>query len=106
MSAFLARHNVKVLGHGEQPIVFAHGYGCDQNMWRFIAPAFGDRYKIVLFDHIGHGRSDGAAFDTARYGSLQSYADDVLAICRELDLKDVIFVGHSVSAMIGVLAAI
>lgn len=106
MSAVLARHNVKVFGRGEQPMLFAHGYGCDQNMWRFITPAFEDRYRIVLFDYVGHGQSDAAAFDQSRYGSLQGYADDVLAICRELGLEDVIFVGHSVSAMIGVLAAI
>jgi sigma-B regulation protein RsbQ len=106
MSAVLKRNNVKVLGRGQQPMIFAHGYGCDQNMWRFITPAFEDRYKIVLFDHVGHGQSDAAAFDQTKYGSLQGYADDVLAICRELDLSNVIFVGHSVSAMIGVLAAI
>lgn len=106
MSAVLARHNVKVLGHGEQPMIFAHGYGCDQNMWRFITPAFEDQYTIILFDHVGHGQSDASAFDPTGYRFLQGYADDVLAICRELDLKDVIFVGHSVSAMIGVLAAV
>ncbi len=106
MSAVLQRNNVKVIGKGQQPMLFAHGYGCDQNMWRFITPAFEDRYRIVLFDHIGHGQSDATAFDPTRYSSLPGYADDVLAICRELDLKDVIFVGHSVSAMIGVLAAI
>ena len=106
MSAVLARHNVKVLGQGEQPMIFAHGYGCDQNMWRFITPAFEDRYRIILFDHVGHGQSDATAFDRTTYASLNGYADDVLAICRELDLTNVIFVGHSVSAMIGVLAAI
>ena len=106
MSAVLQRNNVKVFGQGQQPMLFAHGYGCDQNMWRFITPAFEDRYKIVLFDHVGHGQSDATAFDAARHGSLQGYADDVLAICHELNLKDVIFVGHSVSAMIGVLAAV
>jgi sigma-B regulation protein RsbQ len=106
MSAVLTRHNVKVLGRGEQPMLFAHGYGCDQNMWRFITPAFKDRYKIILFDHIGHGQSDAAAFNPSTYASLDGYADDVLAICQELDLTNVIFVGHSVSAMIGVLAAI
>ena len=106
MSALLKRNNVKVFGRGQQPMIFAHGYGCDQSMWRFITPAFEHRYRIVLFDHVGHGQSDAAAFDPARYGSLQGYADDVLAICRELDLTNVVFVGHSVSAMIGVLAAI
>jgi sigma-B regulation protein RsbQ len=106
MSVVLKRNNVKVLGHGQQPMIFAHGYGCDQNMWRFITPAFEDHYRIVLFDHVGHGQSDAAAFDPAQYGSLKGYADDVLAICWELDLMDAIFVGHSVSAMIGTLAAI
>ena len=106
MSAVLQRYNVKVAGQGQQPMVFAHGYGCDQNMWRFITPAFEDRYKIVLFDHVGHGRSDGSAFDQTKYASLNGYADDVLAICRELDLTNIVFVGHSVSAMIGALAAI
>ncbi len=106
MSSVLQRNNVKVIGRGEQPMVFAHGYGCDQNMWRFITPAFEEQYKVVLFDHVGHGQSDAAAFDRVKYASLDGYADDVLAICRELGLTDVIFVGHSVSAMIGVLAAI
>ncbi len=87
-------------------MLFAHGYGCDQNMWRFITPAFDDRYKVVLFDHVGHGQSDAAAFDPTKYASLDDYAEDVLAICRELNLMNVIFVGHSVSAMIGALAAI
>lgn len=106
MSAVLQRNNVKVIGQGEQPMILAHGYGCDQNMWRFIAPAFEDRYKIILFDHVGHGHSDAADFEPTKYSSLNGYADDVLAICRALDLTNAIFVGHSVSAMIGVLAAI
>jgi sigma-B regulation protein RsbQ len=102
----LERNNVTVSGRGEQPMVFAHGYGCDQNMWRFVAPAFADEYRIVLFDHVGHGHSDAAAFDPAKYASLDGYADDVIEICDALGLTDVVFVGHSVSAMIGVLAAI
>jgi sigma-B regulation protein RsbQ len=93
-------------GRGTQPIIFSHGYGCDQNMWRFVTPAFEDDYKVVLFDHVGHGQSDSSAFDRTKYGTLRGYAADLLEICRELDLKDAIFVGHSVSAMIGVLAAI
>jgi sigma-B regulation protein RsbQ len=105
MSAILNRNNVNVSGRGAQPMIFAHGYGCDQNMWRYIAPAFEDRYKVVLFDHVGHGQSDSSAFDQSRHGTLQGYADDVLDICRELELANIIFVGHSVSAMIGVLAA-
>jgi len=87
-------------------MVFAHGFGCDQNMWRYIWPAFADEYRIVLLDHVGAGGSDVRAYDRERYSSLRGYADDVLDICRELDLSDVVFVGHSVSAMIGVLAAI
>jgi sigma-B regulation protein RsbQ len=99
------RNNVKVFGRGSQPMVFAHGFGCDQNMWRFVAPAFEDDYRIVLFDYVGSGGSDLGAYDPERYSSLDGYADDVLDVIRALDLRDVIFVGHSVSAMIGVLAA-
>ena len=100
------RHNVQVTGAADgPPMVFAHGFGCDQNMWRHVAPRFQDEFKVVLFDHIGSGGADASAFDADRYSSLGAYADDVLAICAELDLRDVVFVGHSVSAMIGVLAA-
>jgi sigma-B regulation protein RsbQ len=87
-------------------MMFAHGFGCDQNMWRLVWPHFSDRYRIVLFDHVGFGRSDVRAYDEHHYSSLKGYANDVLAICRELDLHEVVFVGHSVSAMIGVLAAV
>jgi sigma-B regulation protein RsbQ len=87
-------------------MLFAHGFGCDQNMWRFVAPEFEDEYKVVVFDHVGAGRSDASAYDAVKYGSLHGYAADVLEICRELELHDVVFVGHSVSAMIGVLAAV
>jgi sigma-B regulation protein RsbQ len=101
-----ARNNVQELGCTDgQPMMFAHGFGCDQHMWRFVAPAFEDRYRIVLFDQVGSGRSDLSAYDRDRYGSLDGYARDVLEICTELDLDRVIFVGHSVAAMIGVLAA-
>jgi sigma-B regulation protein RsbQ len=103
----MQRNNIRILGPSEaQPILFAHGYGCDQNMWRFVAPAFSDHFKIILFDHVGFGNSDITAFDPAKYASLQGYADDVLEICRDLHLSNVIFVGHSVSSMIGALAAI
>src|ERR671920_2610827 len=101
----LQRNNVRVLGRGTKPMLFAHGFGCDQNMWRLVTPAFEDDHKVVLFDHVGAGRSDLAAYSRARYGTLDGYAEDVLEICRELDLAGVTFVGHSVSAMIGVLAA-
>jgi sigma-B regulation protein RsbQ len=100
------RNAVTVTGRAQgQPMMFAHGYGCDQNMWRFVAPAFLDTHKVVLFDHVGAGRSDLDAYDQERYSSLDGYAEDVLEIIHELDLRDVIFVGHSVSSIIGVLAA-
>ena len=104
--SILARNNVNVHGAADgRPMLFAHGFGCDQNMWRYVWPAFEADFRIVLFDHVGAGGSDAGAFDPARYASLRGYADDVLEICRELDLRDTVFVGHSVSAMIGVLAA-
>jgi sigma-B regulation protein RsbQ len=101
----IQRNNVKVWGNGSQPMLFAHGFGCDQNMWRYISPAFENDYKIVVFDYVGSGKSDLSAFNPDKYNNLNGYADDVLEICRELDLRDVIFVGHSVSCMIGVVAA-
>ena len=102
----IARNNVALSGRqGGQPMIFAHGFGCDQNMWRHVAPAFAGEYRIVLFDHVGAGKSDLSAYDRRKYSTLQGYADDILEICRELELRDVVFVGHSVSAMMGVLAA-
>jgi sigma-B regulation protein RsbQ len=102
----IARNNVTLSGRARGPVmVFAHGFGCDQNMWRFVAPAFGDRYRTVLFDFVGAGQSDLSAYDRERYRTLDGYAADVTDILQELDLRDVVFVGHSVSAMIGVLAA-
>jgi sigma-B regulation protein RsbQ len=86
-------------------MIFAHGFGCDQNMWRFVAPAFAHDHRVVLFDHVGAGASDLSAYDPERYATLDGYAQDVLEIGAELDLHDAVFVGHSVSAMIGVLAA-
>jgi sigma-B regulation protein RsbQ len=102
----LERNNVKISGRGTQPILFAHGFGCDQRMWRLVTPAFADEYRLVLFDHVGAGGSDLRAYDRGKYGRLEGYAEDVLEICAALDLTDVVYVGHSVSAMIGVLAAI
>ena len=100
-----ARNNVTEHGKPDgRPILFAHGFGCDQHMWRHVWPAFASTHRVVLFDHVGAGGSDASAYDPRRYGSLHGYAHDVLDICRELDLDDVVFVGHSVSAMVGVLA--
>ena len=102
----LARNNVRVSGQPDgRPMVFAHGFGCDQNMWRFVAPEFEADHRVVLFDHVGAGGSDLTAYDPERYGTLGGYADDVVEIAAALDLTDAIFVGHSVSSMIGVLAA-
>ena len=101
------RNNVTISGEESgRPMLFAHGFGCDQNMWRHVAPAFEDAYRVVLFDPVCAGSSDVSAYVPDRYGSLYGYAQDVLEICRELNLWDVVFVGHSVSAMVGVLAAI
>jgi sigma-B regulation protein RsbQ len=100
------RNNVNISGRGAQPMVFAHGFGCDQNMWRWVTPAFEDDYRIVLFDHVGAGRSQLSAYSPAKYRTLDGYATDLLEICAEEGLENAIFVGHSVSAMIGVLAAL
>jgi sigma-B regulation protein RsbQ len=104
MSA-VERNNVRTLGAGHPPLMFAHGFGCDQNMWRLVVPAFTGSHRVVLFDHVGAGQSDTSAYDRRKYSTLEGYAADVLEICRELQLSKVVFVGHSVSAMIGVLAA-
>ncbi len=102
----LERHNVQVSGvDGAQPIVFAHGFGCDQHMWRLVAPDFAADFQIVTFDYVGAGGSDLASYDPERYATLDGYARDVIEICDALSLKSVIFVGHSVSSMIGVIAA-
>lgn len=100
----LKRNNVSVFGEGTQPILFAHGYGCDQKMWRFITPAFTQNYKVVLFDLLGSGKSDAAAYDFDKYNHLKGYAEDLVEICEALSLKNTILVGHSVSSIIGALA--
>ncbi|MFJ4518903.1 alpha/beta fold hydrolase [Streptomyces sp. NPDC088816] len=100
------RNNVTVTGNPQgRAVVLAHGFGCDQNMWRLTLPALVEEYRVVLFDYVGSGRSDAAAFSEDRYASLTGYAQDVVEVCEALDLYDAVFVGHSVSAMIGVLAA-
>jgi sigma-B regulation protein RsbQ len=97
-------HNVVETGvPGGRVLLFAHGFGCDQNMWRYVAPHFRGDYRVILFDQVGSGGAQ-APYDAERYASLDGYADDVVRICTELDLHDVVFVGHSVAAMIGVLA--
>ena len=101
-----ARNNVHISGRGSKVVLFAHGFGCDQSMWRFVAPAFEPDYKVVLFDYVGSGKSDWNAWTPQRYESLHGYARDVLDVMEAYDLRDVVFVGHSVSSMIGMLAAI
>jgi sigma-B regulation protein RsbQ len=102
----LARNNVALSGPvGAPAIVFAHGLGCDQSMWRHAAPAFARDHRVVLFDHVGFGGSDVASYDARRHAALDGYADDVVELLEELDLGPAVFVGHSVSSMIGVLAA-
>ncbi|WP_339297615.1 alpha/beta hydrolase [Paenibacillus sp. FSL R5-0623] len=102
----LVRNNVKVLGSGSQTIVFAHGFGCDQDMWRYIVPAFSENYRVILFDYVGSGESQINYYDAVKYNNLEGYAQDVLEIMEALELRDTIFVGHSVSSMIGMLASI
>ena len=105
MAGTIKRNNVRVRGAGHRTMIFAHGFGCDQNMWRFVAPAFEKDFMTVVFDHVGAGGSDLSAYDSAKYSTLSGYAKDVVEIGTELGLKDTVFVGHSVSSMIGVLAA-
>jgi sigma-B regulation protein RsbQ len=101
----VVRNNVQISGTGPTAMMFAHGFGCDQNMWRYVAPAFEDQFRIVLFDHVGAGGSDLSAYDSQKYSSLAGYADDIVEIGNELELDGAVFVGHSVSAMIGLLAS-
>jgi sigma-B regulation protein RsbQ len=103
----LLRNNVHVLEGAGPTLVYAHGFGCSQNMWDRITPAFKGEYKQVLFDYVGSGQSDRGAFDLQRYASLQGYAQDLIEVCEALQLTgEVVFVGHSVSCSIGMLAAI
>lgn len=106
MQAVLKRNNVSIIGKGSQTLLFAHGFGCDQNMWRFLTPDFIEQYRIILFDYTGSGQSDIDGYDLRKYSNLNGYADDILDICEALDLQDTILVGHSVSATIATLAAI
>lgn len=101
----IERHNAKVAGEGPTAMVFAHGFGCDQNMWRYVAPAFETEFRTILFDYVGAGGSDLSAYNPEKYASLDGYADDVVELCRTLDVRGGIFVGHSVSAMVGILAS-
>lgn len=105
MSA-IVRNNVRVSGSGKRIMMFAHGYGCDQSVWRWVVPAFEHDFTIITFDHVGAGQSDLSAYDPVNYETLAGYINDLLAICSEMQLRDIVYVGHSVSAMIGIMAAI
>ena len=100
------RHNIHIVGDGPTDMIMAHGYGCDQNMWRLITPAFEKDYRIVLYDLVGSGKSELAAYDKKKYATLQGHAHDLNAIASELTRGPAVFVGHSVSAMIGLLAGV
>jgi sigma-B regulation protein RsbQ len=102
----IERNNVKVFGNGKQAMLFAPGFGCDQTVWQTVAEAFKDDYRVILFDYVGSGNSDLKAYDFDRYNTLEGYAQDVLDVCAALDLEQAVFVGHSVSSMIGMLASL
>jgi sigma-B regulation protein RsbQ len=104
--SIMLRNNVQIIGNGSMVIVFAHGFGCDQNMWRYLTPEFQERFTIVLFDLVGSGKSDLSAYDFQKYSSLNGYADDLIEILDAVTDQPVIFVGHSVSAMIGLIASV
>lgn len=104
MSA-IKRNNVVINGNGKNVIMFAHGFGCDQNMWRYVYPVFQNNYTTVLFDHVGAGNSDLSAYSFQKYNELEGYAEDIIEIAKELNIKDAVFVGHSVSAIMGLIAA-
>jgi sigma-B regulation protein RsbQ len=101
----IKRNNVNVIGEGDTTIVLAHGFGCDQKMWRYLQPYLEPHYKLVLFDYVGSGQSDTSSYDQERYRQLDGYSQDIIDICDELKLKDVILIGHSVSSTIGMLCA-
>lgn len=105
-SGILERNNVKILGRGDRTLVFAHGFGSAQSAWRHQVAAFASNFRIVLFDHVGAGESDFTAYSPRRYSSLYSYAEDLLDLCDCLKLAECILVGHSVSGMVSLLAAL
>lgn len=106
VSGILKRNHVNVIGDGQHTLLLAHGFGCDQNMWRFVTSELSQRFRVVLFDYVGSGNSDLSAFDLQKYSSLEGYATDVLDICQALELKNVSFVGHSISSTIGLIASV
>jgi len=106
MKNITSRNNVTIIGDGKETLLFAHGFGCDQSTWRYIISSFSPQYRIILFDYVGSGNADHTTYTTAKYNSLNGYAEDIVDICKELKLENVTFIGHSVSSMIGALASI
>ena len=104
--AIRTRNNIRVFGNGKTPLLLAHGFGCDQTMWRFLTPHLQETFKIVVFDYVGCGKSDLKAFDATKYSQLDGYAQDIIDICEGLEMTDTVIVGHSVSSMTGLIAAI
>ncbi len=102
----IKRNNVRIKGQTEKVLVFAHGFGCDQYVWDKIAPAFETKYRVVLFDYVGSGKSDKSSYDKKRYRTLEGYKQDFLDLCDALSLENIVFIGHSVSSIIGALAAV
>ena len=106
MGNIMQRNHVNILGDGKQTVVFGHGFGCSQDIWKYLVPSFLKDYRVVLFDYVGSGKSDCSVYDGARYSSLEGYAEDLLEVLEELKLGPVVFVGHSVSSMIGLLTSV
>jgi sigma-B regulation protein RsbQ len=100
------KNNIRFLGKGTKTLLFVHGYGCDQSMWRNLVPKFEDKFKIILIDLVGSGESDSSFYDFKLYNTLDSYASDIIDICKEFNLSDIVLIGHSVSATICALACI
>jgi len=105
MSNIIKRNNVTIIGDGEKTIILAHGFGCDQNMWERLIPYFKEDYRLVLFDYVGSGQSELAAFDVQRYSSINGYAQDIIEVCEAVNISGAIFIGHSVSCSAGIVAA-
>ncbi|CAA0078764.1 Sigma factor SigB regulation protein RsbQ [Zhongshania aliphaticivorans] len=101
----LRRNNVQIIGNGEHTLLMAHGFGCDQNMWRFLTPSLQKNFRIVLFDYVGSGHSEVSTYSSQRYSQLEGYSQDVIEICDALKLQEITFIGHSVSSMIGLIVA-
>lgn len=104
--AILRRHHVQVLGAGQAPLLFCNGFNCNQQVWHYLTPALAAQHQLILFDQMGVGKADRTAYDPAKYATLWGYAQDVVEICRALQLREVVLVGHSAGCIVALLAAI